>query len=151
MKFTCSVDIDAPLDKVIKCFENPSYLDRWQEDFDSFTSLSGNPREVGGMNKLLYNVPKKNKQIQLIETIEKNNLPNQFVALYEHKHMINTMDSRFLELNNGMTRWTAHLNYSKINGFLPKAMSLLFPGMFKMQTQKWLDNFKDFVENNKII
>lgn len=40
------------------------------------------------------------------------------------------------------------------NGIMPKLMAKLFPGMFKKQSQKWMDQFKEFVEkrgDNKII
>ena len=33
------------------------------------------------------------------------------------------------------------------NGFMPRLMAMLMPGMFKRQTQKWLDQFKVFSES----
>lgn len=61
--------------------------------------------------------------------------------------MTNTMTSRFSELGENKTEYTAEIEYTKFNGIIPKLMSMLFPGMFKKQSQKWLEQFKSFAES----
>jgi hypothetical protein len=67
-------------------------------------------------------------------------------ALYEHKHMVNTMINRFTELPGQNTRFTTDMGYYKFIGFMSKFMALMMPGMFKKQNQKWLAQFKMFAE-----
>ena len=141
MKFSCHVDIKVPLHKVIDLFENPDNLKEWQDDFISFKPVSGVPGEVGSKSKLIY------KKLELIETIIRNELPEEFKANYEHKHMVNTMSCRFKEVDSNTTRLDQEIHYTKFNGFVIKLMAKLFPGMFKKQVQKWLNQFKAFAES----
>ena len=140
MKFTCHTTINAPLQTVIEMFENPDNLKEWQDGFLRIDPISGTPGEVGSKSKLTY------EKLELIETILRNELPEEFKANYEHKHMINTMSCRFKKIAPNRTIFEQEIQYTKFNGFAIKLMAKLFPGMFKKQVQKWIDQFKVFVE-----
>ena len=43
MKFTCSVDIDLPIDKVTEFFDNTENLKEWQDGFLRIEPISGIP------------------------------------------------------------------------------------------------------------
>ena len=86
-------------------------------------------------------------EMELMETIMVRNPPHEFSTTYEHEHIANTMTDRFTSLDAKMTRWDAEFDDTKLNGVMPKLMATLIPGMFKQQTQKWLDQFKMFVES----
>jgi len=144
MKFTCSVTINAPLEKVVALFNNKEKLKEWQEGFESITHLSGSEGSVGAKSKIIYRRGKHT--IELTETILASNLPYEITGLYEHIHMSNTMRNSFTTINNGQTLWESHIEYAKFKKLMPNIMAWLMPGMFKKQTQKWLDNFKFFAE-----
>jgi uncharacterized membrane protein len=146
MKFNCSVTINAPLDKVLDLFVDTENLKEWQDGFLGMEHLSGPPGEPGAKSRITYQAGKR--KIDLIETIHVNNLPEEFTALYEAQTMVNTMTSRFVELEDGITRYDAFVEYSRFNGFMPKLMAMLMPGVFRKQTLKWLLQFRDFVESN---
>jgi len=99
MKFTCSIDIHANIDKVIEVFLNPDNLKHFQDGFVAKELISGTPGEKGAKSKMVY------KKLELIETIITNNLPDEFFALYEHKHMTNTMKVSFIYLADNKTRY----------------------------------------------
>jgi hypothetical protein len=88
------------------------------------------------------------KQIELTETILVKNLPAMSSALYEHKHMVNTMTNRFYSPGQDRTIYEAEMHYTRFIGFIPKLMALLIPGLFKKQVQDTLDRFKSFVEQS---
>jgi len=144
MKFTCSVDINASRDKVIELFENPDNLQYWQDGFVSMDHLSGTPGTVGAKSKMLYR--NNNRDMELIETIKLNDLPHEFVGDYSFKEGANTMRNLFERLPNGETRYTTEVDYYEMNAFMMKLMSWVMPGLFKKQVQKWMNQFKDFVE-----
>lgn len=145
MKFSYSIDINAPREKVIELFINPDNLKHWQDGYEGIEHISGTPGETGAKKKMFYKQGKR--KMELLETIISNNLPDEFTGFYQHIHMENTMASRFEEINDGAgTRYTAEIEYTKLNGFMVKAMAFLFPGMFKKQAQKWYDQFKVFAE-----
>ncbi len=146
MKFNCYVEINQPIEKVIELFDNPDNMKHWQDGFVGFEHLSGKAGKVGAKSRITYTFGKKGKTMELIETIKVRNLPYEFSGTYEHKHMTNNMINRFKSLGPDKTRWDAELEYTKLNGFMIKIMAFLMPGMFKKQTQKWLDQFKAFAE-----
>ena len=144
MKFNCSVTINAPLEKVLALFVDPENLKEWQDGFMGIEHLSGTPGAPGAQSRMTYLIGKR--EIDLIETIRVNNLPEEFTALYEAQTMVNTMTSRFVGLENGITRYDAFVEYTRFNGFMPKLMATLMPGVFRKQTLKWLLQFRDFAE-----
>jgi len=87
--------------------------------------------------------------MELIETIISNNLPDEKKALYVHEHMTNTQTTQFQELSPNQTRYISEVEYTKFNGFMPNLMAKLFPGVFKKQSQKWVNQFKAFAEGLK--
>jgi uncharacterized membrane protein len=141
MKFTCTIDINCDRKKVAEIFSNPDNLKHFQEGFKSFEYLEGIPGQKGATKRLVY------EKLELIETILVNNLPDEFMALYEHKHMTNTMRVEFIDLGDHKTRYNSEIHYTKFNGVFIKIIAKLFPGMFKKQVLKWMHLFKDYVEN----
>jgi hypothetical protein len=145
MKFTCSVIINQPKEKVAAYFANPEYLGKYQEGFLRKELISGDSMKDNAVSKLYYKMGKG--EMELTETVLKNDLPNSFLAQYYHKHTDNTMESTFTLLNENQTRYDADINYTALRGFIIKLMSFLAPSFFKKQVQKWLNNFKIFLEN----
>ncbi len=47
MKYTAEIEIDSPIEKVIKLFDNPGNLGKWMEGFQSFVPVNGIPGQVG--------------------------------------------------------------------------------------------------------
>ncbi|MFK8104748.1 MAG: SRPBCC family protein [Saprospiraceae bacterium] len=143
MKYTCTVEIDAPIKKVVELWEAEENFKEWQDGFQSIEHLSGTPNTEGAKSKIVLD---GKMRIELIETILSMNLPTEKLALYEHIHMTNTQASRFESLTNGKTRYVSEVEYLKFNGLMIKLMAKLFPGKFKAQSQKWMNQFKAFAE-----
>ncbi len=144
MKFTCSVIVEKPLQEVADYFANPKYLKEYQEGFQRKELVSGEVGQKDAVSTIWYGEGKR--EMVLTETILKNDLPHEFVGHYHHKHMDNIMRSVFTKIEDQKTRYDAEIHYTEFRGFMVKAMVLFFPSMFKKQVQKWLDNFKTFVE-----
>ncbi|MBT8274335.1 MAG: SRPBCC family protein [Bacteroidia bacterium] len=142
MKFSCSVNIKQSKEKVAQYFADPTLLHHFQDGFKSKTLISGVEGEKGAKSTMVY------EKLELLETILENNLPDEFHALYEHKHMTNTMRVNFETLADGSTEYTSEIDYTKFNGFMIKLIAKLFPGMFRKQVLKWMLQFKDYCENN---
>src|SRR5580692_1547369 len=96
MNHECTVDINAPVDKVVALFNDPNNLKEWQDGFVSYEHISGTPRTVGAKAKV--NFVNGSRKIELVETIQVMNLPSEMKALYEHPHMSNTMTHYFTSL-----------------------------------------------------
>ena len=144
MKFICTVVINKPKEKVANLFANPDFLGEYQDGFLKRVLISGKNGEEKTISKLYYKMGKG--EMELTETVLKNDLPNSFSAFYLHKHTENTMTSTFSAIDDTTTKYEAEINYTAFKGFAVKMMKFLFPSMFKKQVQKWLNNFKIFVE-----
>lgn len=143
MKYTCSVEIDAPIEKVVALWENEAHFGEWQDGFESIEHLEGIPNTKGSKSKIIL---EDKMRIELIETIISMNLPKEKTALYEHIHMTNTQTSRFETIKDNKTLYTSEVEYIKFNGLMIKLMAKLFPSKFKGQSQKWINQFKEFAE-----
>lgn len=144
MKYTCTVEINAPLEKVVQLWQNEENFKEWQDGFQSIEHLSGTPNTKGAKSKIIL---QDNRKIELLETIISVNLPHEKTASYQHIHMTNTQISRFHKTDLTTTLYTSEVEYTKFNGFVIKLFAWLFPGKFKAQSQKWMDQFKEFVES----
>ncbi len=144
MNYTCSIEINLPITKVIELWSNETFFNEWQDGFQSITVIEGKPGAVGTKSKILLQQGKR--KMELTETIITNNLPTEKKALYEHIHMSNTQSSRFEKIDVNTTRYISEVEYTQFNGFAPKVMAKLFPGMLKKQSLKWMEQFKAFAE-----
>ncbi len=139
-----SIEIEQSRAKVVEIFANPNNLKEYQDGFIKKELQSGKEGEVGAISKMFYKNGRHN--IELTETITKNELPDSFEASYHHKHMDNTMKCNFVAINENRTRYEYEYEYTRINWVMPKLMAILFPGMYRKPAEKWLRQFKEFVE-----
>ena len=141
--YTISVEIDLPREKVVELFDNSDNMFHWQTGLKSFEHLSGEPGQPGAKSKMVYVNGKHT--IELIETISKRNLPDEFNGSYEWTSGMNTLENKFIEIGPNKTRWESTCSYEMRSLFL-KAMAMLIPGSFKKQNLKFMENFKAFAE-----
>ena len=144
MKFSCSAEINLPLDRTVELFTDEENLKHWQQGLVSHTLVSGNLWQTGAKAKVVFQ--NKKRRIEMTETILNNNLPHELTAMYEHEHMDNTMSSRFLRIEDSRTLYTAMVDYVKLKHLVPRIMFFFMPGFPKKQTQKMVDSFKTFAE-----
>lgn len=144
MKFVCKAEINLPISKVVELWRDEKNFKEWQDGFVKIEHISGEPETVGAKSKIYLEQGKR--KIELLETITFNNLPDEKSAIYEHIHMTNTLTTRFKSLGDNKTQYISEIEYTRFHGMMPKLMAKLFPEMFKNQSQKWLDQFKEFAE-----
>ena len=147
MKFNNYIDIQIPRDKLVELFANPNYLKEYQDGFIKKELIEGTEGQEGAISNMYYQYGKRDMLIQ--ETILSNNLPESFEGFYHHKHMDNTMKCEFKALNESTTRYKYEVEYTRMSWVLPKLMAMLFPGMFKKQVDKWMNQFKAFAEKQE--
>ncbi len=144
MKYQGSIEIAKPRNEVVKYFADPSYLGEYQDGFVMKELLKGEQGKEGAVSKMLYKYG--NRDMELTETIISNELPDSFESSYHHKHMDNTFKCNFIDLDKQRTRYDYEFEYTRINWVMPKLMAILFPGMYRKQGEKWMRQFKEFVE-----
>lgn len=143
MKYTVDITIDLPRPKVIELFDNPDNMSKWQPELVSFDPISGVPGQPGAQSKLHYKMDKRD--VEMIETITKNNLPDELAGTYETKGVYNVISNRFEVLNDDQTKWVSE-NEFRFTGFM-KLMGIFMKNAFPKQTLKFMNQFKDFAES----
>jgi len=142
MKYTTQIEINLPVDRVIELFDNPDNLKHWQPGLQSFEPISGTPGQPGAKSRLKFKMGKR--EIEMIETVTVRNLPEEFSGTYEAKGVLNIVKNKFIPLSANKTKYVAEQEF-QFTGFM-KLMAWLMPGAFKKQSQKYLQQFKDFAE-----
>jgi len=144
MHYTHEITLDLPRKKVIEIFDNPDNLQFWQTGLQGYKHLSGTPGKVGSKTKLDFIVGKK-REIELIETVVLNSLPEQFNGKYEWDGGWNTLNNTFIELGDNQTVWVTETEMH-MKGFM-KIIAFLMPSSFRKNSYKFMTNFKAFAED----
>jgi hypothetical protein len=119
-------------------------LKHWQRGLTSVEHISGTPGQVGAKMKLNYKFGKN--EMHLIETITKNEFPEEFHANYDTKGLHSIQQNFFDETADGKTKWVLK-NELIPTSFMMKMMISLMPRTFKKQSKKYMHDFKNFVEH----
>ena len=143
MQYTVSIDLDLPRERVIELFDNSENLYKWQRGLVSFEPLEGEPGHPGAKSKMVFKMGKRN--IDMVETITKRELPEAFDGTYDAKGVYNIVKNRFIELGPDKTRWDSDQEF-QLKGFM-RVIGFLMPGAFKKQSLKYMQDFKAFAED----
>lgn len=142
MKYTTEIVVDLPRDEFIKKMEDPENMKHWQRGLLKFEQLSKNPGQEGAQMCLSYKMG--NRNLEMVETIIKKNMPEEMHTTYDTKGVHNIQKNYFKE-ENGKTRWISESDF-QFSGLGMKLMGFLMPGAFKKQSQKYMEDFKNFAE-----
>jgi len=143
MKYTSEIMLDLPRDRVVELFDNPDNLAKWQEGLQTFEHISGVPGEPGATSKLTFDI--NGRKLEMIETILVRNLPDEFTGTYDAKNVHNVVRNLFYEDGPNRTRYVSENEF--IFSGIMKVVALFFGGSFRKTTDKYLQDFKKFVES----
>ena len=144
MKYTTEVIINKPRAEVIKQLDDVDNMKHWQRGFQGYDIVQGTPGTTGAQMKMHYKTGKR--EMTLTETILQNDFPSKFHATYDAKGVHNIQNNYFEVIDEHTTKWRSESEF-QFQGFGMKLMGFLMPGAFKKQSQKYLNDFKNFVEN----
>ncbi|KGO88282.1 SRPBCC family protein [Flavobacterium suncheonense] len=145
MKYTCEIEINQPVDKVIELFDNPDNLTKWMEGLESFEHVSGEPGQPGAKSLLKFKMGKR--KMEMTETVTVRNLPEEFSGYYEMDGVTNHIKNKFSAISNSKTLYKTENEFVIKNNLVMKIFALLMPGLFKKQSMKYLESFKKFAES----
>lgn len=144
MKYERELAIDLPRDRVIELFDDPDNLAKWQPGLKSFKHLSGDPGQPGARSELIFEEGRR--RIEMIETVTRRNLPDEFAGTYEAKGVMNWVSNRFVAIAPDRTRWIIETEF-KFTGIM-RFLAPLMRGAFPKQTQEFMQKFKEFAEGS---
>ncbi len=147
MRYTTSIDINLPLDKVIDLFDNPENTKKWQPSLIEYKPLQGEPGHPGAKTKLRYQMGRR--EVEMVETVNTRHFPEEFTVTYTAKGVWNLVVNRFEQLDADRTRWTTKHEF-QFTGMM-KVLSWFMPGVFKKQSRQTMKDFKRFAESQQLV
>ncbi len=142
MKYTTIILINLPRSKVIELFDSTENMYKWQPELISVDHISGDPGQEGAISTMKYQMGKR--EVELIETITKQNFPDEFECTYKTKGMWNLQQNLFKETSINQTEWIS-ISEFECAGFM-KIMCWFMHGAFKKRTFRYMNRFKEFAE-----
>ncbi len=142
MKYSIDIEINQPREQLVASFHDQDNLPQWQPSLLSVTPLSGTPGQAGAETKMIHKMGFKH--VEMLETIEAVNLPDEIIVIYEAKGVWNRCVNRFIALSAEQTQWKFETEF-RCSGFMRLMVSFM-PGMFKKQSLREMENFKAFAE-----
>ncbi len=148
MKYTVCVEINKPLQEVLDVFLDPTQAQYWMEGLEEMKHESGTQGEVGSKSTLTFSM--NNRTITMTETIVSKQLPEEMTFEYDDLSgkVYNIVRCEFEAIDEYKTEYRT-VNTFEFKGFVMKTFGFLFPSMFKNQSKKYLQNFKNHVERPK--
>ena len=143
MKYQLEIEIQKPRDAVLELFDDPSNMKKWQPSLLEYRHLSGEQGQPGAKSEQVHKLGKRD--VTMIETITKRNLPDELSATYEVKNCFNFVHNTFEELSATSTKWIVRTEFT-FQGYM-KIMAFLMPGAFKKETRKHMELFKNYAES----
>ena len=144
LEYVNEIVVACPLEKVIAVFSDKNQIGDWQRGFLSLKETSGLPGASGSTAELLY--LSRGKEMKMTETITDNGLPSHFHGEYDMPGIHNVQHNYFEELGNGTTRWRSETKFEFVQWHM-RILGRLMPGMFQKTSQRFMDDFKDWIEN----
>ncbi|MER3316737.1 MAG: SRPBCC family protein [Allomuricauda sp.] len=147
MNYTTEIVVDVPREEFIKKMDNPENMKHWQQGLIGYEQLSTTPGQEGARMSLSYKMGKR--EMNLVETIIKRNLPDELHMTYDTKGVHNIQKNHFKE-EGDKTRWVSESEF-QFSGFGMKLMAFFMPGAFKKQSLKYMQDFKAFAEKGESV
>ena len=148
IKYSEEIVINSNIEKVIDLFDNPYNMKQYIYGFESYTIVKGNINEIGTISEININFNdngKKESKIIMIEEILSNNLPIEKKLQYTSNGILNIVTNKFEMISENETKFINEQEFV-FNTYM-KLLFYFSKSSLKYQTRLYLNNFKDFVEN----
>ena len=148
IKYSEEIIINSNIEKIIDLFDNPYNMKQYMYGFESYTVIKGNLNEIGTISEININFNDNDKtesKIIMIEEILSNNLPIEKKLQYTSNGILNIVTNKFEKISENETKFINEQEFV-FNTYM-KLLFYFSKSSLKYQTRLYLNNFKDFVEN----
>lgn len=153
MKYTVSIEIALPREKVAQLLADPAHIPKWLRGVVLHEPLSGVHGQVGTVSKVVMQMWEQ--QIEITETITRrepvnlHGIPSESIVHFDRELVANGMWSaareRLTEAGSEVTLWVSENEY-RFSGLLRRLMVPFMRGAFRKQSLQHMQDFKAFAE-----
>jgi hypothetical protein len=156
MKYTVSIEIALPRERVVQLLADPEHLPKWLRGLVLHEPLSGEHGQVGAVSRVVMRMGQQ--QMECTETITRrepvdlHGIPSGSIVHFDReivgKGMWSVGRERLIEAGPATTLWESENEY-RFSGLLMRLVGLVMPAAFRKQSHQHMQDFKAFAEQGK--
>ncbi|MFD4027855.1 SRPBCC family protein [Streptomyces sp. NPDC058576] len=156
MKYTVSIEIALPRERVVHLLADPAHLPEWLRGLVLHEPLSGVHGQVGTTSRVVLQTGQR--QMECTETITRrepadlHGIPQGSVVHFDREivgeGMWSAVRDRLTEAGPQTTLWESENEY-RFSGLPMRLVGFLVPGVFRKQSLRHMRDFKAFAEEGK--
>ncbi|MEV0646518.1 SRPBCC family protein [Phytomonospora sp. NPDC050363] len=156
MKYTVSIEIALPREKVAQLLADPAHIPKWLRGMVLHEPVSGVHGQVGTKSRVVMRTGQQ--EFEGIETITRrepadlHGIPKEQVVHFDREiageGMWSVTRDRLTEAGPETTLWESENEY-RFSGVMMRLVGLLMPGAFRKQSRQHMEDFKAFAEHGK--
>jgi carbon monoxide dehydrogenase subunit G len=153
MKYTVSIEIAVPRERVAQLLADPAHLPMWLRGLVLHEPVSGTHGQVGTESRVVMQMG--TQTMEATETITRrepanlHGIPRDSVVHFDReivaKGMWSTARERLTEVGPETTLWESE-NEHRFSSVPMRLVGLVMPGAFRKQTRRHMQDFKAFAE-----
>ncbi len=144
VKYTAEVEIDKPIEKVFKDFQNVELMKKWLPEVKSIEPIEEKEGIIGSTYKMV--VTNQGQEIVMMEKII-DYIPNKKMTFrFDSDQMVKIDDYNFIANGNG-TKMVQHCSVNS-KSYLMGCLLPYFKGSLKDLSLSYMNRFKTEVEKN---
>ncbi|TFV59394.1 SRPBCC family protein [Mycobacterium sp. PS03-16] len=154
MKYTNSIEIALPREKVAQLLADPAHIPKWLRGVEVHEPVSGIHGQLGTTSRVVMRSGKR--EIECTETITRrepadlHEIPANVIVHFDREiagaGMWSAVRDRLTEADPATTLWESDSEY-RFSSPLMRLVGLLMPGAFRTQSQQHMQDFKAFAEH----
>ncbi len=156
MKYTVSIEIALPRERMVQLLADPAHMPKWLRGLVLHEPLSGVHGQVGTKSRVVMQTGQQTMEatetITRREPADLHGIPTGSVVHFEREivgeGMWNAARERITEVGPETTLWESENEY-RFSGVLMRLVGLLMPGAFRKQSLQHMQDFKAFAEQGK--
>ncbi|MBB1159836.1 MULTISPECIES: SRPBCC family protein [Amycolatopsis] len=154
MKYTTSIEIALPREKVLRLIADPAHLPKWLRGLVLHEPVTGAHGRVGTTSRVVFQTGKHRMEAtETITRLEPESLqavPSSVVVHYDREivgaGMRQAQRDRLVDAGPGTTLWESESEF-RFDGLLMRLAGLAMPGSFRKQSRQHMEDFKAFAEH----
>jgi hypothetical protein len=153
MKYTVSIEIDLPRERVARLLSDPEHLPKWLRGLVRHEPLDGAHGEVGTRSRVVLRMGQQ--EVEATETVTRREpadlraIPRDVVVRFDREivadGMWNAARERLTEAGPGTTLWESENEY-RFGGVVMRVVAPFARGAFRKQSMRHMRDFKAFAE-----
>ncbi|MFD2472334.1 SRPBCC family protein [Amycolatopsis silviterrae] len=153
MKYTISIEIALPRQKVVHLVADPAHMQKWLRGLVLHEPINGAHGEVGTTSRVVFQMGKQ--RMEATETITRREpadlraIPRAVVVHYDREivgaGMWQAQRDRIIDAGPDTTLWESESEF-RFDGLPMRLVGRLMPGTFRKQSRQHMQDFKAFAE-----